>query len=250
MYQRQTFVDEQTVLSAEHLKHIEDGIVETERQITELSEEMFADLGNVNKSLEDFKDSTTTAMTNLGKSVADGKTLLATSISEYESVASDSSFEQLNTAMNNSFSKISETKYSEGYEEGMRIGSSKDAKVLFEYDMSLMDANTNETISVFHAFEDIPFKNNYIVTFKLDEEFHEERVIFNNLGFTDENSKTFMNGAGDKISFSQGTNPNSLHDFIVTFSAGSNPSNFFGNFTAYFMTWDNPINEKDSGYSV
>lgn len=46
-YVKQNFVDNETVLSAEHLEHIEDGIVENEQRIIQLSEEIAGKVAGV-----------------------------------------------------------------------------------------------------------------------------------------------------------------------------------------------------------
>lgn len=66
-----------------------------------------------------------TQINNLGKSVADGKTLLAASISDVwrsNPVASDATFEELNTALNSNVSAYGVAKNQEGYSSGYSAG--------------------------------------------------------------------------------------------------------------------------------
>lgn len=202
-YEKQVFVNLETVIDARVLEHVEDGIIAcelavellksltdglstdaneyTDMKIAELldtSQETIETLNSLSKALEDNSDvievlqnaigskqptiiggATTitdadlttlrvlvsnisgkvavseitptelsylsgitsniqTQLTNLGKLVADGKTLIATSISNYVSAISSDTFEQLNTKMNSAFT----SRYDAGYGAGNTAG--------------------------------------------------------------------------------------------------------------------------------
>ena len=95
------------------LKEIADAIAENETIVDALNEAIGKKV-----NIDDFN----TQITSLGKSVAEGKQLLAATLSGWgpSPVASDATFEVLNSAINNTVGTYGDNRYNQGYVKGVQ----------------------------------------------------------------------------------------------------------------------------------